>query len=103
MVAGDPTASTACAHRPWIYAVQGKISESKRETTSLNCKHALAVNCQKREDAGGINAGVDVDPVRSQVGFGDRGVTVHDEFAEVLVAGQKFIADPEQVFRFLLP
>jgi hypothetical protein len=62
----------------------------------------VSVNSQEGEDAGGIGSGVDVDSVRSNVRFGDRCMTMHDEFAEVFVAGKKFIAYPEQVF-FRLP
>jgi len=62
----------------------------------------VSVNRQEGEDAGGVGSSVYVDSVRSNVGFGDRCMTVHDEFAEVFVAGKKFIANPEQVFFFLL-
>ena len=62
----------------------------------------VSVNGQEGEDAGRVGPGVDVDSVRSNVGFADRCMTMHDEFAEVFVAGKKFITNPEQVF-FLLP
>ena len=68
----------------------------------LDCEHIVSLNSQEGEDASGIGARVYVDSVRSHIGFGDRRVTVHDEFSEVLVARQKFIANPEQVFFFLL-
>lgn len=61
----------------------------------------IALNRQKGQDASGIGSGVDVDSVGSKVGLGDRGMAVHDEFA--FVAEEKFIANPEQVFGFLLP
>src|SRR5947209_6305002 len=63
----------------------------------------VALDGQEGEGAGGIGSGVDVDPVGSKLRLGDRGVAVHDEFAEVFLACKKFIADPEQVFGFLLP
>ena len=61
----------------------------------------LSLNSQERQDASGIGSGVYVDSVGPNVGFGDRCMSMHDEFAEVFVAGNKFIANPEQVFFFL--
>ena len=62
----------------------------------------VSVHCQEGEDAGGVGSSVYVGSVRSNVGFGDRCMTVHDEFAKIFVAGKKFIANQKQVFFFLL-
>ena len=69
-----------------ILFLRSPTNRRDQKTTALNCKHAVALNSQEGEDAGGIGSGVDVDAVGSNVGFGDRCMTMHDEFAEVLVA-----------------
>ena len=51
----------------------------------LNHKHLVSPNSQQGEDACGVSSSIDVDSVRSDVGFGDGCMTVHDEFVEALV------------------
>jgi hypothetical protein len=46
----------------------------------------VSLNSQEGEDASGIDSSVYVDSVGPNVRFGDRCMTVHDEFAEVFVA-----------------
>ena len=69
---------------------------------SLDCEHAVALDGQQSEKTGGIGPCVDVDVVRSNIGFGHRGMTVHDELAEIFFTLKELIADPKQVFFALL-
>lgn len=69
----------------------------------LDCEHPLALDCQQGQNAGRIRAGVDIDPVRSNLRLGHGGMTVHNEFAEVLLALKELIPDPKQILLALLP
>ncbi len=60
-----------------------------------------ALQHQARELVAGVGPGIDADPVIADVGaFGD-GMTMHDHLSVIGPGIEKFVADPEHVFRFL--
>ena len=54
------------------------------------------------QDARVPRPSIDIDPVVTNVGMSDRGVTVHDEFPVVLRRIQEFVTNPEQIHAVLL-
>jgi len=65
---------------------------------SLDCEHSVTLNRQQCQNAGRIGSGIDINPVRSNFGFGHGGMAVHNEFAEILFTLKELIPDPKQVF-----
>ena len=71
-------------------------------TAALEHEKSAAFDDQASQPAGGVGAGIDVDPVWPHVGLEDRRVPVDDDLAETVFAEEKVVANPEQVFLALL-
>ena len=56
--------------------------------------HAVALDCEKCENASRIGPSVDVDAIRSNVRTWDRRVAVDNELAEISIALKKLISNP---------
>ena len=57
----------------------------------------IAFQHKTRQSSGGVGACIDIYSVRPHVRLHDRGVSMHDNFAEVVLARQKILSDPEEV------
>lgn len=79
----------------------GPTTGPRSSQSPLNCQQTIALDGQQRQVSGRVGSGVDVDAVRADIGRADRRMTVNDIFAEALLGGQEFLADPEQI-RILL-
>ena len=49
-----------------------------------------------------MGAGIDVNPIRSNIWFAHRRVSVDDDFAKITFMKQKILPDPKQVFDALV-
>jgi len=63
---------------------------------SLDCEHSVTLNRQQCQNAGRIGSGIDINPVRSNFGFGHGGMAVHNEFAEILFTLKELIPDQKK-------
>ena len=69
----------------------------------LDCEHPFALHRQQSQIASRIGPCVDINSVRSNIGFGHGRMAVHNEFAKVLFTFKELMSDPKQVFFALLP
>jgi hypothetical protein len=79
-----------------------RITHRSRQCLNLKHKESAAFDDQASQPAGRIGAGIDVDAVWPDVGLADRRVPVDDDLPEVVLAKEKVVADPKQVFIALL-
>ena len=57
----------------------------------------IAFQHKTRQSSGGVGACIDIYSVRPHVRLHDGGVSMHDNFAEVVLARQKILPDSEEV------
>src|SRR5262245_32613297 len=62
----------------------------------------LSFEPQRRQAAGGIRPGIDIDAIMPKFDLGTYRMPVHDNFAERLTTSKEFIAYPDQILFFLL-
>jgi hypothetical protein len=65
------------------------------EAGDLKHKIPAVLDNEAGQPPGCVGTGIDVDPIRPDVGLADRGVAVDDDLPEVVLASKKIIADPE--------
>jgi hypothetical protein len=82
--------------------IRGGATDTEAPSLARQESDAVAVQSGACETPGHVRAGVDVDPIWSNLGvFGGR-MAVHDDFAEVLSTFEERLANPQKVFRALI-
>jgi hypothetical protein len=65
------------------------------QISSLDKSDLIAFQDKTRQSSGRVGAGIDIDPVRPNVGLQDGSVPMHDDLAKVVLAKEKIFSYPE--------